>query len=449
MWAIGTARRAQFILRGRVVVTCLILVSLPLVTAWSMGLYDQLVSAEISGRLEEASASAISQPALTSSSSLAEFGERHSVYARVLEADGRVLAASDPVHADGRIGRNWWIREVADFFFGPDGPPDLLDYEARELPEPHARPESRIAMTGRADAVRRDTGKMFVFYRAVPLADGRVLYLAAISRRTARALYDLRYQLLKLTLGLMVATLIAGAVWWRRDYQTLSARIDRTLTDNALIAADFAHDLKNPIAAITASAEMLEGGKGLDPGRQLRIAKVISDAAKHLNRSVDAMLDLARIEESLGMTSMEPVDLVVVARKAIADAKQTGGRPIDVTYIGPAGLTIPGQPDRLQDMLHNLVGNAIVFAKANVEVAIAADDAGTIVRVSDDGPGVSKGNRDKIFQRFFTSRPEGVPAGNGLGLSIVRSIAQAHEGDVALEPTGRLGGATFTVTLRT
>lgn len=70
-----------------------------------------------------------------------------------------------------------------------------------------------------------------------------------------------------------------------------------------------------------------------------------------------------------------------------------------------------------------------------------------LIEIEDDGPGVSEGNRDKIFGRFFTHRPRGAEPGSGLGLAIVHTIATAHGGDVELCDPGELGGARFVVTL--
>jgi signal transduction histidine kinase len=118
----------------------------------------------------------------------------------------------------------------------------------------------------------------------------------------------------------------------------------------------------------------------------------------------------------------------------------------DAEIDAPEPATVWGVEDRLEELARNLVDNARVFARSRIRVSVRAGER-VVLEVEDDGPGVSEGNRDKIFQRFFTLRPEGAERGSGLGLAIVRTIAAAHGGEVELADPGELGGARFRVTL--
>ncbi|HZA14822.1 MAG TPA: HAMP domain-containing sensor histidine kinase, partial [Myxococcaceae bacterium] len=105
-------------------------------------------------------------------------------------------------------------------------------------------------------------------------------------------------------------------------------------------------------------------------------------------------------------------------------------------------------PSAWSKLLRNLIDNAVVQPATRKEIVVAARvEAGQVItEVRDFGPGISPGNRDKIFRRFFTQRPEGAPPGTGLGLSIVQTVAERHGGDV--DVTSSPGeGATFRVTL--
>jgi two-component system sensor histidine kinase ChvG len=107
-------------------------------------------------------------------------------------------------------------------------------------------------------------------------------------------------------------------------------------------------------------------------------------------------------------------------------------------------------PPRWAELLRNLVDNALVQPSERRLVLIDITRAGgaVVTRVRDFGPGVSAGNRENIFRRFYSQRPAGVAPGTGLGLSIVQSIAAAHGGGVTLEPaTATERGACFRVTL--
>jgi signal transduction histidine kinase len=108
-------------------------------------------------------------------------------------------------------------------------------------------------------------------------------------------------------------------------------------------------------------------------------------------------------------------------------------------------LLVSGVEDRLAQAVVNLVDNALSFARRLVLVRLAVHQGQAVISVADDGPGVSPGNRDKIFTRFFSVRPAGRDQGAGLGLAIVAAIARAHAGRVELgeEGEGALGGACF------
>jgi two-component system sensor histidine kinase ChvG len=108
-----------------------------------------------------------------------------------------------------------------------------------------------------------------------------------------------------------------------------------------------------------------------------------------------------------------------------------------------------GVEHQLERLVRNLLDNALAFCESRISVSLFTRDTALLLTVCDDGPGVAEGDRDKVFVRFFSSRPsrEGAGSGTGLGLAIVDAIAQAHGGEVALEERGPLPGACFRVKL--
>lgn len=455
-----------------------------------MGLYDNLIARRIDGELDEASAelaSAVSERGadrVDEREWLGEFARRHGLLARVIAADGRRLSMTEPAHAEGRVWQASWLQSAADFFFGPEGPPDLLAHEAALGPEAERDEVRRAVADGHtAAAMRTSPGStMQVFYRAVPLPGGRVVYLARVSRRSARALYDFRFQILKLTLGLSVAAaMMAAWLGWSvivplrrlqasvraylvvgsakrlampradeigdlsRDFDVLATRLEGRLEHTARVTADFAHDLKSPLASVTAAAEILAGEKPIDVDRRSRLAVVVGRAAQHIERSIEAMLVMARLDEQLPREERTAVDLSLLVARERDRLLELGEREIDLA--ADEDVVVTGVETRLEELVQNLTDNAALFAQRRIRLAVRRVADEVVIEVEDDGPGVSEGNRDKIFERFFTHRPSAAPAGSGLGLSIVRTIALAHGGDVALSAPSKLGGACFRVTL--
>jgi two-component system, OmpR family, sensor kinase len=216
------------------------------------------------------------------------------------------------------------------------------------------------------------------------------------------------------------------------DLELLAGRLEAKAARNAEDASDLAHELKSPIAAVRTAAELLGGDGPLDAERRRRIGKAIDEAATRLSRSVESMLAIARLEESLGKIERSPIDLaqiagtVAAASRSIAEAKAI---TIEARLVA---APISGNAPRLEELARNLVDNAIVFAKSKVVITVGASPPTLLVE--DDGPGVPVAERGRIFTRFYSKRLEGMPPGTGLGLAIARAIAEAHGGHLELMP---------------
>lgn len=480
MSAIASVRRLfRFRVATRIVVACLALVCAPVVVAWLMGGYDRVEIIQTEADLREIPAD--------EDASIDALAREHSVYLRRYDATGALVGASNARWGDGRVSRMWLWAWLADVFFGPEGPPDLLLYDETLRPILE-RPEVRAALEERRASVEwrmLPTGSAYVLFRAIPLDDGGFLYASRLSRRSVRALYDLRFQMLKLTLALAVGALFMGA-WLAfsvvsplmklqrrvrnnlaagtaepialtrrdeigqlsRDFDRLTKRLSEQLEQSSHVAADFAHDLKNPIAAVQAAAELLEAEADLTDERRARLARSARLASEHMRRSVDAMLALARLDEGLEKEPRAEVDLAEIVRSVAArfeaDARREG---VKLEVTAPARVVRLGNESRLYDLVENLVDNAAVFARSCVHVTLQEDETRAVLIVADDGPGVPEGNRDKVFLRFFSSRPDEGARGSGLGLAIVDAVARAHGGSVELMDERPLGGAAFRVVL--
>ncbi|PID38614.1 MAG: hypothetical protein CSB49_04650 [Proteobacteria bacterium] len=486
-------------LRFKLIVGSLLLVFIPLVVVWSAGLvegisHDQAATqvrsagVALAMRLREVDTNALALS--TWHPRLAAFAKEHHVLLRVLDRRGALLFETGVDHAErwSTLQRGWF-RRAGDFFFGPQGPPDLRAYE-HALPSLSSRREIQSALAGKAaERWRRGaSGRMDVFYRAVPLKKGGAVYLARVSRRTIRALYDLRYQLLKLTLLLAGLAGLAGLlVGWRfvrpllrlqrtiraylqtpaeldpkrlnlrrgdeigdlsRDLEALTRVLKRQLEQTSAVVGDLAHDLKNPIATILATSELLDSAKTIDPDRQRRLARAMRDASAHMTRSVEGLLELARLEERLASTIHDELDLRTLVEEILTSYSQDpASEHVRFHAELGAGTPLRGAPDELRRMIRNLFDNAIAFCESQVAVELSTTPEELVLSVSDDGPGISEGNRDKLFRRFFTHRPDDAPRGTGLGLAIARTIATAHGGELSLAHQGKLSGACFVVRL--
>jgi two-component system, OmpR family, sensor histidine kinase CreC len=196
-------------------------------------------------------------------------------------------------------------------------------------------------------------------------------------------------------------------------------------------AADLSHELKNPVAAVRASAEVLDEGALAEPEEARRFVARIREATARIETLLGEILSLARIE-ARGVDSSAEVDVGELA-KAASDAARDRGAIVELTIDGE--VIVRGQPNWLARAIDNLVDNAIVHgdASSGARIIVRREGDRVGVRVVSTGA-VAKHIQTKLFRRFVTTRAAG--GGTGLGLAIVRAVAEAHGGRAELARPG-------------
>jgi two-component system sensor histidine kinase CreC len=206
--------------------------------------------------------------------------------------------------------------------------------------------------------------------------------------------------------------------------------------------ADLSHELKNPVAAIRASAEVLTEGAADNPETARRFALRIRESADKLQQLTQDLLSLARLEARGIELREEPVDLNRVAREAVeAQSPLAQARTVALEFRADGEARVRGDPIWLRRALENLLGNAIQHSPngSRVTVQIEGDPKMLTTTVRDQGAGVDDAIRGRLFARFATTRHgEG---GTGLGLAIVRAVAELHGGRAELRESSPAGSA--------
>jgi signal transduction histidine kinase len=449
-------------LRVRAVIVVVVVTALPLLLVWAASAFESGAGGRMLGAVETAAAEAATD--VQAGRTTDDVAARWEVRVRVFADDGTLSAEHD--HHDAGPGT-----ALGEVFFGPDGAPSLVEWDA-QLGDVAQRPEVAIAREqGAASGCQASPGGKLLECHAVRTfvaPDGRsgFVHVQDGSRRAIRALYDLRYQLLKLTLLVLPGALALG--WWlgwrmirplerlrtqalsqvervapgtslelaRRDeFGELAAAMNRLIAEireraraHEAALVDLGHELKGPVAAVRAGAEALGGGTD---ERTDKLARALGEAAAKLELRLHQFLELARAEAGMLGEAREHVDIAALVR-GVVDGIATDARFSAISFvvdIDGDSTAIEGVPARLETAICNLVENAGSFAKSRVHARVRALAGAVLVEVEDDGPGIAKDDLPRIFERFYSKRASG--RGTGLGLALVRAIAEAHGGQAS------------------
>lgn len=230
----------------------------------------------------------------------------------------------------------------------------------------------------------------------------------------------------------------------RRDAEVrLNERIRQQQGQAALgrFSAGVAHELGAPLTVIQTDARRLE--QSVDDAEGRRRLRRIGEQLERTRQLVEQLMSLVREQPG----KFDNFDLAGVVQQAVQGARpEAESRDIMLEYDAPGQVEIPGLAVRIEHAVLNLVRNALQAAEARVRVRVALDDdRNARVTVEDDGPGLAPDRREPAFEPFSSDRRSG--QGAGLGLTIVRTVAEIHGGEVRVDPSRELGGCRFEMVL--
>ncbi|HEY2127104.1 MAG TPA: HAMP domain-containing sensor histidine kinase [Streptosporangiaceae bacterium] len=225
-----------------------------------------------------------------------------------------------------------------------------------------------------------------------------------------------------------------------QNFNTMAGRLESLVHGNRAAMADVSHQLRTPLAALRLRLDVLS--QDTDPATAEDLAGAQGEIAR-LSHLVDGLLAVARAESVVPEPASIRVDEVirdrVAAWRPVAEEREVEL----VVQAGPGPVRAMASPGHLEQVLDNLLANALdaVPTGGQVRISAAGDSGGTTVVVADDGPGMSTRHQEMAFRRFFST----TPGGAGLGLAIVHRLITANGGSAALSDTP---GGGLTVTLR-
>lgn len=216
------------------------------------------------------------------------------------------------------------------------------------------------------------------------------------------------------------------------SFNGMADRISRLLEDKRRLLTDISHELKTPLSRLRLSLELAKGGDA---------AQFIGKCDKQVEQIaalIDELLLYSRLEAQPYSAERKPVDLVALFAEIGSDPKVS-------REISP-GTTFPLDHRLIARALGNVIENALTYAKSKVSLRAEVTEAQLVVTVSDDGPGISGSDRERVFEPFFRAADAraGGSGGHGLGLAIAKRCVEAHGGRIEVT-----GGSTFVISVPT
>ena len=220
-------------------------------------------------------------------------------------------------------------------------------------------------------------------------------------------------------------------------------------------SADLAHEIRNPLASLKGASELLENTS--DKSERIKLIKILSHDVERIDRLITDYSQLLKDEASLSREKMKSLDLDDLIRNVIDEFYNTSSVNekkikfvINRKNLNGQKLKIFGIQNRLEQVIANLLDNAVSFSpkNSNIVIDIKNNKETILVKIKDSGPGFSEINTEKIFKRFYSNRPEKFGEHSGLGLNIVKSIVEMHGGIVrALNRSDAKSGAEIELQL--
>ncbi len=228
--------------------------------------------------------------------------------------------------------------------------------------------------------------------------------------------------------------------------RTAEADVSRAHTD---FVANASHELRTPLASVIGYLETLGDSQDIDPPTRQRFTGIAKREAERMLALVEDLMSLSRAEAEKQDQPGDRVDLRNLAERVVAEITTVRGKERVIVAAGPSGLAVAGDPAQLEQLLRNLIDNALKYGDPELPVAVTveAGDAGIVLSVTDHGPGIAPEHLPHLTRRFYRTDPgrSRASGGTGLGLAIVKHIVERHRARLDIESTVGIG-TTVTIT---
>ena len=220
------------------------------------------------------------------------------------------------------------------------------------------------------------------------------------------------------------------------------------------VSTDLAHEIRNPLASLKGASELLD--KTIEKKDREKLLNIINHDVERIERLITDYTQMLKDEASLSREKMLKVDLNLIIRNVVEDFKQDIGslnKKINIEIVNiknkQKSFYILGIENRIEQVIANLLDNAISFSQSNSKILVETDEVKNsfLITFKDEGPGFREKNIENIFKRFYSNRPKNFGEHSGLGLNIVKNIIELHKGKIKATNRTDIKGAKIEVIL--
>jgi len=219
-------------------------------------------------------------------------------------------------------------------------------------------------------------------------------------------------------------------------------------------STDLAHEIRNPLASLKGASELLD--KTIEQKDREKLLNIINHDVERIERLITDYTQMLKDEASLSREKMLKIDLNLIIRNVVEDFKQaieSSNKKISIEIVSKKdkqkSFYILGIESRVEQVIANLLDNAISFSQNNSKIIVETNDEKNyfLTTFKDEGPGFNEKNIENIFKRFYSNRPKNFGEHSGLGLNIVKNIIELHKGRITASNRTDIKGAKIEVVL--
>ena len=230
-----------------------------------------------------------------------------------------------------------------------------------------------------------------------------------------------------------------------RSLNEMTADLYKRIDIAETFSSDLAHEIRNPLTSLKGASEVLENTS--DSEKRKKLIKVISHDVERIERLITDYSQMLKDEASLSRSKMEKINLSNVVKNVCDDFNSdisNLGKKINIEIVKESknkSLEVFGVETRLEQILANLLDNAVSFSPENgsIQVSCLEKEKKVYLVVEDEGPGFNEKNINQVFERFYSNRPEKFGKHSGLGLNIVKNITELHGGQIQVSNRKKRG----------